>query len=65
MGIIANVFKLMLVSSFLLLSLFFVFASVPYEPYLHAPSVQSVDSNELCFYDGSSWTGLKTGGACS
>lgn len=23
------------------------------------------DSNELCFYDGSSWTGLKAGGACA
>jgi hypothetical protein len=23
------------------------------------------DSNELCLYDGSSWTGLKVGGACS
>jgi len=23
------------------------------------------DTNELCFYDGSSWTGLKAGGACS
>lgn len=23
------------------------------------------DSNELCFYDGTSWTGIKAGGACS
>jgi len=23
------------------------------------------DSNELCFYDGSLWTGLKTGGVCA
>ena len=34
-------------------------------PQSTAPSVQGVDSYELCFYDGSSWTGLKIGGVCS
>ena len=41
------------------------------EPRSAAPSSASLgdlyvdsDSNELCFYDGSSWTGLKSDGVC-
>jgi|SRR3989338_6004027 len=39
-------------------------STAPNPPSLGLLYVDS-DSNELCFYDGSSWTGLKIGGACS
>ena len=39
-------------------------ATAPTSPSLGDLYVDS-DTNELCFYDGSTWTGLKAGGACS
>ena len=39
-------------------------SSAPSSPALGDLYVDS-DSNELCFYDGSSWTGLKSAGSCS
>jgi len=39
-------------------------ASAPSSPALGDIYVDS-DSNELCFYDGSSWTGLKAAGTCA
>jgi len=39
-------------------------SSAPGSPALGEIYVDS-DTNELCFYDGSSWTGLKAGGACA
>jgi len=39
-------------------------SSAPSSPVLGEIYADS-DTNELCFYDGSSWTGLKAGGVCA